>query len=162
MDTEARTAPLQYRAEMLASVRSFRSRLGLLRSSYRSVSRLSSVSGENGARGRVVGDGHREKVIAGVRSLERTGESIYRAQQVAVETEEVGGVIIEDLGTQREALERTRNRLVETDLELGRSRKVLQKMYINVISNKIILVCIILIEVGILAGLVYWKYFSKS
>ncbi len=36
--------------------------------------------------------------------------------QVAIETEQVGTVIIEDLGTQRESLERTRNRLVNTGM----------------------------------------------
>jgi hypothetical protein len=107
------------------------------------------------------GGGYRERVLAGTRTLERTGDSLYRATQVAVETEAVGGAIIEDLGSQRDALERTRNRLIETDLELGKSRRILQKMYLNVVSNKVILLCIILIECGILGGLVYWKFFSK-
>ena len=73
----------------------------------------------------------------------------------------VGNEIISDLGTQRETLERTRARLVETDLELSRSRRILKKMYVNVFSNKIILIVIILIEIGILSGLVYWKYGRK-
>ena len=162
MDLEARSAPLQFRAEMIASVRSFRSRFALLKSSYRSVSRSTYGSGETSEQGRVVGDGLREKVINGVRTLERTSESIKRSQQVAIETEQIGEGIIDDLGTQRESLERTRTRLVETDIELGRSKKILRKMYLNVISNKIILTCIILIEIGILIGLIYWKFFSKK
>ena len=63
--------------------------------------------------------------------------------------------------SQREALERTRARLVESDLELSRSRRILRKMYTNVISNKVILIVIILIEIGILAGVLYWKYGRK-
>lgn len=164
MDGEARSAPLQFRAEMLAAVRALRSRLGILQSSYRSFkfsSRLPAVGGE-GPRGKAVTDGVREKVISGVQSLERTGESIYRSQQVAIETEQVGVGIIDDLGTQRESLERTRARLVETDVELGRSSAILKRMYLNVISNKIILSAIIIIEVCILIGLVYWKFFSKK
>ena len=58
-------------------------------------------------------------------------------------------------------MERTRARLVETDLELGRSRRILKKMYVNVFSNKIILIVIILIEIGILSGVLYWKYGRK-
>jgi len=163
MESEARSAPLQYRAEMLASVRSYRSRLQLLRMSYRSAMKAGPLRGNSASKEGHFGpgDGLREKVLDGMRSLDRTGESIERAQQVSLETEEVGGAIIEDLGTQRESLERTRNRLIDTDLEIGRSKKILKKMYFNVISNKLILVCIILIELGILIGLVYWKYFSK-
>jgi vesicle transport through interaction with t-SNAREs protein 1 len=93
--------------------------------------------------------------------LERTGESLARAQQVAVETDAVGEGIIGDLGAQRETLERTRTRLVETDVELGRSRRVLRKMYLNVLTNKIALIIIIVIEVCILGGLLYWKFGTK-
>ena len=146
-------------------------RLSLLQSSYHKEVR---AEGEGASSGRPVifangaetsawppADGYRERVLAGSRTLERTGESLHRATQVAVETEVVGGAIIEDLGSQRDALERTRNRLIETDLELSKSRRILQKMYLNVISNKIILLCIILSELGILGGLIYWKFFSK-
>ena len=58
-------------------------------------------------------------------------------------------------------MERTRARLIESDLELSRSRRILKKMYLNVFSNKIILIVIILIEVGILAGVTYYKYGRK-
>ena len=65
------------------------------------------------------------------------------------------------MGTQREALERTRARLIESDVELGRARRIVKKMYLNVFSNRIILIVIILIEVGILCGVVYWKFGTK-
>jgi len=166
METEARSAPLQFRAEMLASVRSYRSRLDMLRSSLRSTQRLSSTSGTlagggGGGRSRP-GDAYREKVIAGVSSLDRTGESIQRAQQISAETDEVGIGIIDDLETQRESLERTRTRLIDTDTQITSSRNILKKMYLNVRANKIILICIIFIELGILIGLVYWKFIAKA
>ena len=43
---------------------------------------------------------------------------------MALESEEVGGEIVSDLGVQRETLERARNRLQETNAEISRSRKV--------------------------------------
>ena len=52
-------------------------------------------------------------------------------------------------------------RLVETDLELGRSRRILRKMYLNVFTNKIVLILIIVIEICILGGLLYWKFGTK-
>ena len=72
-----------------------------------------------------------------------------------------GNVIITDLGAQRETLERTRARLGEAGEDLSRSRRVLRRMYTGVVSNKIILIVIILVEIGILAGVTYWKYIKK-
>merc|ERR1711970_1608659 len=123
------------------------------------MGRDTQLKGQGGGGGGVaVQDQHRQQVLAGTQILDRTGESLFRAQQVALETDAVGGEIINDLGTQREALERTRTRLIESDLELGRARRVVKKMYLNVFSNKIILIVIILIEICILCGVIYWKY----
>jgi len=170
MEGEARTAPLQFRAEMLANVRKYRSSVSSLQTQLNKARIEREVGGrglERGAHGGggggavVVQDQHRQQVLAGTQILDRTGESLFRAQQVALETDAVGGEIINDLGTQREALERTRTRLIESDLELGRARRVVKKMYLNVFSNKIILIVIILIEIGILCGVIYWKYGRK-
>lgn len=164
MDSEARTAPLQYRAEMLAAVRSCRTQLSTHRASYRMLSLAGSRRAASDGQDRLGGVSAdsilRDKVASGAESLARTGESIFRSQQVAIETEQVGEGIIDELGTQRESLERTRNRLAETDVELGRSRKILRRMYLNVVSNKIILSGIIIVEIGIIIGLVYWRFFS--
>ena len=76
---------------MIASVRALESRLRVLRSSYRSIlsgvkqARTSGPGGSGIAGGRrpqMAGDGVREKVISGIRTLERTGDSLYRSQQV--------------------------------------------------------------------------------
>ena len=37
----------------------------------------------------------------------------------------------------------------------------MKKMYLNVFSNKIILIVIIIIEIAILAGVIYYKYGRK-
>ena len=185
MEGEARAAPLQFRAEMLANVRKYRTSVNSLQSQLNKARIVKETEvkgvdkGGRGETGHVVQDQYRQQVLAGTQILDRTGDSLYRAQQVAMETDAVGklnsyyekfclfpclclgGEIINDLGTQREALERTRTRLIESDLELGRARRVVKKMYLNVFSNKIILIVIILIEIGILAGVLYWKYGKK-
>ena len=51
-------------------------------------------------------------------------DDVCRSQQAALESEEVGGEIVSDLGVQRETLERARTRLQETNAEISRSRKV--------------------------------------
>jgi vesicle transport through interaction with t-SNAREs protein 1 len=90
--------------------------------------------------------------------MERTSNSIARSTAVAIETEAIGNEVVGDLGTQRETLQRTKTRLVDTDVEISRSRKILRSMYMNVIYNKLILIGIIILEVIILVFLLYWKF----
>jgi len=66
-----------------------------------------------------------------------------------------------DLTSQRETLLRTQDKLNETSQHLSTSRKVLRVMYSRVITNKVLLITIILIELCILGGVIYWKFFSK-
>lgn len=89
--------------------------------------------------------------------LNRTSDSIGRTQRVAAETDEIGNEIISELGQQREALIRTKERLTDTDANLSKSRKILRSMYRRVMTNKLILGIIILIELAILAAVLYIK-----
>lgn len=53
----------------------------------------------------------RSLLIQGTESLNNATESIARSQRIAVESEQIGTEIIEDLGQQREQLDRTRGRV---------------------------------------------------
>ena len=53
----------------------------------------------------------RSRLFAGNEILSRTSESITRSQQISAETDAIGHGITEELGTQREQLERTRDRV---------------------------------------------------
>jgi vesicle transport through interaction with t-SNAREs protein 1 len=102
----------------------------------------------------------RRTVLEGQKALERTADSIARSTAVAIETEQIGNEVVSELGTQRETLVRTKGRLVDTDVEISRSRKILRSMYMNMIYNKLILIGIIVIEVLVLAAIVYLKWFK--
>ena len=82
-----------------------------------------------------------------VRRFQLSINFVHRSQQVAIETEAVGEAIITDLNLQREALERTRTMLHETDHDLTRSRRILKRMAVSTVYNKIILIFIIIIQV---------------
>ena len=104
MESEARTAPLQFRAEMLANVRKYRREVNSLQSQFNKARmERAGGAGAGGAGGGggdygsggmsempSVTDQYRQQVVAGSQILARTGESINRAQQVAVETDQVG------------------------------------------------------------------------
>lgn len=91
-------------------------------------------------------------------TIDRTTQSVNRTQQIAAETDQVGIAVVDELGTQREALIRTKERLVDTDSNLSRSRKILRSMYRRVMTNKLILIVIIILEIAILCGIVYYRF----
>lgn len=92
-------------------------------------------------------------------TIDRTTQSVNRTQQIAAETDQVGIAVVDELGTQREALIRTKERLVDTDENLSNSRKILRSMYRRVMTDKLILIVIIILEIAILGGVVYYKFF---
>lgn len=128
---------------------------------------------------------NRQEVLRGQQILERTSQSVNNSQRIAIETEEVGvGVshvydiilhykitkissynltfqVINELNEQRESLLRSRNRLQNMDEGLSKSQRLIRAMSRHVLYNKILLIFIIILEVGILAGLVYLKFFRK-
>lgn len=96
MDSEAKSAPLQFRAEMLANVRKYRREVNSLQTQFTKARvdrrKDSFVNvGFNDVNINVpVQDQYRQQVLAGTEILSRTGDSLNRAQQIAIETDEVG------------------------------------------------------------------------
>lgn len=58
----------------------------------------------------------RALLIQGSESLNNASQSIARSQRIAVESEQIGTDIIEELGQQREQLDRTRDRVRRTSV----------------------------------------------
>ena len=102
---------------------------------------------------------HKKTVLEGRAALMRTSECLNRTQQTALETEEIGTNIVQELDSQRESLLRARDRLVNTDYELSRTQQILRMAQRNVFTNKLLLVLIIIMEICILFSLLYLKFF---
>uniref|UniRef100_A0A3P8VMV7 Vesicle transport through interaction with t-SNAREs 1B n=1 Tax=Cynoglossus semilaevis TaxID=244447 RepID=A0A3P8VMV7_CYNSE len=103
----------------------------------------------------------RTLLLQGTESLNSATQSIERSHRIAAETEHIGTDIIEELGEQREQLDRARNRLVNTGENLSRSRKILRSMSRRLMTNKLLLAVIILMELAILGAVVYLKFFRR-
>lgn len=101
---------------------------------------------------------NRQTVVEGRAVLERTGESIARSNQIAIETENIGTEVISDLNEQRETLLRAKGRLTNADQQLDSSRNLIRKMSREVLYNKLILVLIIILEILILLAVAYLKF----
>lgn len=168
MEAEARAAPGSYRTSMNSRIRAHNDKLAKLSQRLRVSNTNSDLAAaspnpfsDRGAysQNRAVDDAVRRTVQQGAEILERTSQSIYRSTQVAIETEEIGAGVIQELGTQREVLTRTHQRLGDTDAELSRSRRILRSMARVALTNKLVLVLIILCELAVLVGLIYYKFF---
>ncbi|GAB0087644.1 vesicle transport v-SNARE 12 [Sergentomyia squamirostris] len=107
-------------------------------------------------------DHNRRTVLEGRAVLERTSASLARSNQVAIETEQIGTEIVSELGEQRESLLRSQRSLQNTNDGLSKSRTVLIAMQRNVLYNKLTLVMIIVLEIFILGGMLFLKFFSKK
>ncbi|XP_018537158.1 vesicle transport through interaction with t-SNAREs homolog 1B [Lates calcarifer] len=172
MEEELRAAPSSYRNAMTTKLRLYRRDLGKLQRDMRNS------APSFGSSSQPVGGNHhgiyssqnqqsthlqsqRALLLQGTEALNNASQSIERSQRIAAETEQIGTDVIEELGQQREQLDRSRNRLVNTGENLSRSRKILRSMSRRLVTNKLLLAVIILMELGILGAVVYLKFFRR-
>jgi len=169
MEREVSIAPAEFRTMMNAKLRSLQRDVDAINREIKSVRPNQSISRGGGYPGSssiydprtdiaTLEERQRQQVMFGTDVLNRASESVARTQRVAAENEEIGVEILGELGTQREQLQRTSRKLDETKAELSRSRKLLNTMHRRVISNKILLMGIILFEVIILIAVIYIKF----
>ncbi|XP_057714804.1 vesicle transport through interaction with t-SNAREs homolog 1B [Corythoichthys intestinalis] len=166
MEEELRDAPASYRNPMRTKLRLYHRDLAKLQRDAKNSapSPLDSsgrgiYSSENQQSTRE--QSQRALLLQGTESLNNATQSIQRSQRIAAETEHIGTDIIQELGEQREQLDRTRDRLVNTGENLSRTRKILRSMSRRLVTNKLLLAVIILMELAILGGVVYLKFFRR-
>ncbi|KAG7509677.1 vesicle transport through interaction with t-SNAREs-like 1B [Solea senegalensis] len=172
MEEELRGAPSSYRNSMTAKLRLHRRDLAKLQRD------MKNSASSFGSSSQPVGGSHhgiyssqnqqsthlqsqRALLLQGNDSLNHASQSIERSQRIAAETDQIGTDIIEELGEQREQLDRSRNRLVNTGENLSRSRKILRSMSRRLVTNKLLLGVIILMELAILGAVIYLKFFRR-
>ena len=79
------------------------------------------------------------------------------AYRVAIEAEQTGTSILNNLSNQREGIQRSRNRLRETNADLGRSARVMNSMIMRGLRDKFVLYIVGLVFV---LGVTLTLYFS--
>ncbi|XP_057276018.1 vesicle transport through interaction with t-SNAREs homolog 1B isoform X2 [Pezoporus wallicus] len=170
MEEELKFAPLPFHNQMMSKIRAYRRDLSMFQREMRSTD-LGLGSGSQGDMRYGIFSTENEQstnlqsqrvlLLQGTDSLNRASQSIERSHRIAAETDQIGTDIIEELGEQREQLERTRSRLVNTSENLSKSRKILRSMSRRIATNKLLLSIIIILELAILGGLVYYKFFRS-
>lgn len=93
--------------------------------------------------------------------LLRTNDRLTGIKSIAIETEEIGTAIVQELGDQRETLTGARDRLLDIDSTRQSSHRYVSAINRHVFHDKLMLILIIVIEACTLVGLIYIKYISK-
>lgn len=86
-----------------------------------------------------ISNDQKQRLLNNSERLERIGNKLEDSYRVLIETEGTGTQILQNLNDQRETIQRSRNRLRETDEELKRSSRLLGSMIIRSIQQRIIL-----------------------
>lgn len=89
--------------------------------------------------------------------IERTGKNLQDGYRIAIETQETANQVLQDLSNQRQSIQRSRNRLRDTNAELGRSSRVLGNMILRSIRDKVALYAIGLAFVIVILITIYFK-----
>lgn len=97
----------------------------------------------------------------GIEALERTSQSVLRAEIAARESEEIGTAVISELAGQRETLLKTRDRIDVANHDLKKSHRIIRLINSQVVTNKCLLYVIILLEMCILVSIVYMRFLHK-
>lgn len=97
-------------------------------------------------------------ISQGIETLERTASSLQRAEIVARESEEIGTSIVGELSGQRETLLRTRGRLDDANVHLKKSHRLIKILNTTVVTNKCLLILIIVLEALILFVIIYIRF----
>lgn len=83
-----------------------------------------------------IGMDQKRKLLDNSERLERTGNQLQEGYRIALETEEIGAHVLSNLSQQRETVQRSRNRIRETNADLGRSSRLMNNMIMRSIRDK--------------------------
>ena len=94
-------------------------------------------------------------------SINKMNTNLENGYKMVLESEEAGNTILSDLFSQREQMQRSRDRLREANLNLGKSSRIVGQMAQRLLQNKIVLfgMCLILLISVIL--IIYFLIRSK-
>ncbi|XP_041065594.1 vesicle transport through interaction with t-SNAREs homolog 1A isoform X3 [Carcharodon carcharias] len=139
MDLEVREIPLQSRGLFSTRMKSYKQELEKLDKDFKR-SRIA-YSDEVNLRNELLGDDgntsenqliklreERACLLDNTERLERSTRRLEAGYQLTVETEQIGQEILENLHHDKEKIQRARERLRETDTNLGKSSRILTGM----------------------------------
>ena len=161
MDLEVRDMPSASRQTSNVRVRSYHDELQRLQKDFR----RSQVQLADAAQGRdeLLGpddaansEDQRERLLQNTEKMTKSTNRLEEGYRMALETEEIGRGIMDNLHRDRETITRARDRLRGVDQDLGRSGRILNGMVRRVYQNRIILTVVGLLMLGIIGVAIYF------
>ncbi|XP_067343426.1 vesicle transport through interaction with t-SNAREs homolog 1A isoform X1 [Channa argus] len=147
MDLEVREIPIQSRAMYNSRLKSYKQEMEKLEKDFK----RSRIAYSDEVRNELMGDDasssegqliklreERAHLLDNTEKLERSSRRLEAGYQIAVETEQVGQEILANLHGDREKIQRARERLRETDANLGKSSRILTGMLRRIIQNRVL------------------------
>ncbi|KAA0725061.1 Vesicle transport through interaction with t-SNAREs -like protein 1A [Triplophysa tibetana] len=159
MDLEVREIPIQSRGMFNSRLKSYKQEMEKLEKDFK----RSRIAYSDEVRNELLredggsSETQRAHLLDNTESLERSSRRLDAGYQIAVETEQVGQEILTNLATDREKIQRSRDRLRETDANLGKSSRILTGMLRRIIQNRIL---VFILGAIILLTIVLALYFN--
>lgn len=101
----------------------------------------------------------RQRLLRGTDVLERGSRRLADSTRLAMETEDIGANILQDLQRQREQIEHSRDTLHGADSHIDRSSRTLQEMIRRAKQQKLVTTAIIVVLVLLILLILYSKLF---
>ncbi|KAL1433179.1 hypothetical protein MTO96_012766 [Rhipicephalus appendiculatus] len=156
MELEVRTLSVAARPKYQNRVKSYQAELARLRKEFQRAriafcdelkSREELLSND---------DNCRQRLLDNTERMERSTKLLKGGYKLALETEKVGAAILSDLSAQRETITRAREKVKETDYDIGKSSHVLSGMMRRAMQNRAILYLVAaLVLVTVVFGIYY-------
>ncbi|CAL9699575.1 unnamed protein product [Knipowitschia caucasica] len=166
MDLEVREIPIQSRAMYNSRLKSYKQEVEKLEKDFK----RSRIAYSDEVRNELLGDDagssehqviklreERAHLLDNTERLERSSRRLEAGYQIAVETEQVGQEILSNLHSDREKIQRSRERLRETDANLGKSSRILTGMLRRIIQNRVLVFILGAIIVLIIILAIYFN-----
>lgn len=163
MNIEVQSLPSNQRSSYNAKLRQYRSEVDASKKELRALldeEDRSQLFGqrytdeENGAH-----DSQRKQLLSNDAALERTSQRLRDSQAVALETESIGGNILNDLRAQREQIVNSRNTLLTADTYVDKSVQTLKSMSRRIMANKFIsyaIIAVLIILIFLVLASKFW------
>ncbi|WEJ94281.1 t-SNARE VTI1 [Yamadazyma tenuis] len=104
-------------------------------------------------------DDQRKSLLSNNASLERSSERLRDSQRIALETESIGGNILNDLRAQREQISGARNTLLTAEGYVDKSIQTLKSMSRRLTANKFIsyaIIAVLIILIFLVLASKFW------
>ncbi|XP_051118380.1 vesicle transport v-SNARE 12-like [Andrographis paniculata] len=164
MDLEARSLQPSLKATLLAKLREYKSDLTKLK---REVKKLTSLHSNHTTEDLESGTGglheasanQRDRLAMSTERLDQSTDRLRESRRAALETEELGVSILEDLHQQRETLLHSHKKLSDVDNAIDKSKRVLTSMSRRMSRNKWIVGSVIAALIVAILVVLYFKIF---